>query len=166
MFATIRDFFRIQKVLKAIYHNENIEKNLSQLFGVECKRDWAGRLYFLVNPVLQDIETGGNSTVYDHNDNQMVEAWVMKNLELARGFVVENQLFDLLTFKIEKYDNDENYLVVFKNIMFDSMLRIVKTILWILTAGSIAGILLLPWMYIPICAIVGIICGALAITIK
>lgn len=126
MFRTIRDYFKIQKILKAIYHNENLTKNLSQVFGVPCNEDWVGRLYMLVNPVLQNMESDGNTIIYDHNDNRMVEAWVMKNLELSRNFVTENQLFDIMTYSITKYDDDDNYLVVFKNIFFDDVVRIVK----------------------------------------
>ena len=143
MFRTIRDYFKIQKILKAIYHNENLTKNLSQIFGVPCNEDWVGRLYMLVNPVLQNIESDGNAIIYDHNDNRMVEAWVMKNLELSRNFVTENQLFDIMTYSITKYDDDDNYLVVFKNIFFDDVVRIVR---WFGVGAGIlivAGILLL-----------------------
>lgn len=141
MFKTIRDYFRIQRILKAIYHNENIEKNLTQLFGVECKQDWVRRLYMVINPILQNIENDGNSVIYDHNNTQMIEAWVMKNLELSRNFVVENQLFDLLTYKIERIDDDDNYLVVFKNVMFDDFMKIVKWFFAILAVLSVGGLI-------------------------
>ena len=141
MFRTIRDYFRIQKILKAIYHNENIEKNLTQLFGVECKQDWVRRLYMVINPILQNIENDGNEVIYDHNNTQMIEAWVMKNLELSRNFVVENQLFDLLTYKIERLDDDDNYLVVFKNVMFDDFMKIVKWFFAILAVLGVGGII-------------------------
>ena len=141
MFKTIRDYFRIQRILKAIYHNENIEKNLTQLFGVECKQDWVRRLYMVINPILQNIESDGNEVIYDHNNTQMIEAWVMKNLELSRNFVVENQLFDLLTYKIERIDDDDNYLVVFKNVMFDDFMKIVKWFLVILAVLGVGGLI-------------------------
>lgn len=144
MFRTIRDYFKIQKMLKAIYHNENLTKNLSQVFGVPCNEDWVGRLYMLVNPVLQNVESDGNTIIYDHNDNRMVEAWVMKNLELSRNFVTENQLFDIMTYSITKYDDDDNYLVVFKNIFFDDVVRIVK---WL---GVGVGVLIMVGLFLLI----------------
>ena len=140
MFGTIINYFRIKKLLLKIYDNEKIEKNLSKTFGVECKRDWVGRLYMVVNPILQNIEDGGNTLIFDRDDNVMIEGWVMKNLELIRNFVVNNSMFDLLTYSIEKLDDDNNYLIVFKNIYFDDMMRIVK---W---SAALVIIGLLTWL--------------------
>ncbi len=170
MFSTIRDYFRIKKALKAIYHNENIEKNLSQIFGVECHQDRVGRLYMVVNPILQNIESDGNTIIFDHNNTQMIEAWVMKNLELSRNFVVENQMFDLLTYNITRIDDDDNFLVVFKNIFFDDMLKLWKTLLWVLfglcIVGSVVTGILFSWWLMPAFILVELICGWLAIKLK
>lgn len=143
MFKTIKDYLRIQRVLKQIYVGEKIPENLSRIFGVECHVDWIGRLYMVINPILQNIQDDGNTMIYDHNDKQMVEAWVMKNLELSRNFIINNQMFDILTYSIEKLDDDENYLVVFKNILWDDFKHILKISGWILGIGMIVGILLL-----------------------
>ena len=140
MFGTIINYFKIKKLLLKIYDGEKIEKNLSKIFGVECKRDWVGRLYMVVNPILQNIEDGGNTLIFDKNDNVLIEGWVMKNLELIRNFVVNNSMFDLLTYSIEKIDDDNNYLIVFKNIYFDDMMRIVK---W---SGALVIAGLLTWL--------------------
>ena len=115
MFVTIYNYFKVKRLLNKIYASEKIEENLSRTFGVECKRDWVGRLYMVVNPILQNIRSDGNTIVYDHNDRMMVEAWVMKNLELIRNFIVNNSMFDLLTYSIDKIDEDENYLIVFSS---------------------------------------------------
>lgn len=124
MFRIIVNYIKINRLLRKIYKNEKIEKNLSQIFGVPCKQDWVGRLYMVVNPILQDIEEGGNKIIYDQNNNVQIEAWVMKNLEMIRNFVVNNSMFDLLTYSIDRIDDDENYLIVFKNIYFDDMKKI------------------------------------------
>lgn len=126
MFGIIYNYIKIQKLLNKIYDGEKIEKNLSKIFGVECKRDWVGRLYMVVNPILQDIETGGNTLIYDRDEKVAIEGWVMKNLELIRQFVINNAMFDLLSYDIKRIDDDENYLIVFKNIYFDDMKRLVK----------------------------------------
>ena len=125
MIKTIINYIKIQKLLNKIYDNEKIEQNLSQLFSVPCKRDWVGRLYMVINPILQNIENDGNTLIIDNN-NTNIEAWVMKNLELVRNFVVNNSMFDLLTYSIDRIDDDDNYLVVFKNIYFDDIKRICK----------------------------------------
>lgn len=124
MFRIIVNYIKINRLLRKIYKNERIEKNLSQIFGVPCKQDWVGRLYMVVNPILQDIEEGGNKIIYDQNNSAQIEAWVMKNLEMIRNFVVNNSMFDLLTYSIDRIDDDENYLIVFKNIYFDDMKKI------------------------------------------
>lgn len=124
MFRIIVNYIKINRLLRKIYKNERIEKNLSQIFGVPCKQDWVGRLYMVINPILQDIDEGGNKIIYDQNNNVQIEAWVMKNLEMIRNFVVNNSMFDLLTYSIDRIDDDENYLIVFKNIYFDDMKKI------------------------------------------
>lgn len=135
MFGIIYNYIKIQKLLNKIYDGEKIEKNLSKIFGVECKRDWVGRLYMVVNPILQDIETGGNTLIYDRDEKVVIEGWVMKNLELIRQFVVNNAMFDLLSYDIKRIDDDENYLIVFKNIYFDDMKRLVKWCGFLIIAG-------------------------------
>lgn len=140
MFKTIYNYFKVKDILKKIYANENVEKNLSRIFGVECKRDWVDRLYMVVNPIIQNIENDGNTLIYDKNDNVLIEAWVMKNLELIRNFVVNNSMFDLLTYSIEKIDDDENYLIVFKNIYFDDIIKICKWTAVIIGIGVLIGI--------------------------
>lgn len=140
MFGTIYKYFTIKRLLNKIYDNEKIEENLSRTFGVECKRDWVGRLYMVVNPILQNINDDGNTIVYNKDDKMMIEVWVMHNLELIRNFVVNNSMFDLLTYSIEKLDDDENYLIVFKNIYFDDIVKICK---WS-TITILAG--LLTWL--------------------
>lgn len=141
--GVILNYIRVQRLLNKIYYNEKIEQNLSKTFGVPCRKDWVGRLYMLINPILQNIESDGNEMVYDKNDNMLIESWVMKNLELIRHFVVNNSMFDLLSYSITKYDDDENYLVVFKNIYFDDMMRVVKWLGIGVGIAIIVGILLL-----------------------
>jgi hypothetical protein len=80
----------------------------------------------VINPILQNIQADGNEMIFDKDNNAQIEAWVMKNLELIRHFVVNNSMFDILSYSIERLDDDENYLVVFKNIYFDDVKRIVK----------------------------------------
>lgn len=140
MFGTIYKYFAVKRLLNKIYDNEKIEENLSRTFGVECKRDWVGRLYMVVNPILQNIESDGNTLVYNRDDKMMIEVWVMHNLELIRNFVVNNSMFDLLTYSIERIDDDENYLIVFKNIYFDDIIKICKWSAGIIVAG------LLTWL--------------------
>jgi len=137
VFKTIINFIKIQKYLNKIYREEKIEKNLSQIFGVECKHDWVGRLYMVINPIIQNVEDGGNTLIMDRDEKVMIEGWVMKNLELIRNFIINNSMFDLLTYSIEKLDDDENYLVIFKNVYFDDMKTVIK---WILFSIGIIGI--------------------------
>lgn len=144
MISTIINYIRVQRLLRKIYASEKIEKNLSRIFGVECKQDWVGRLYMVVNPIIQNIEDGGNTLVYDKDENLVIEGWVMKNLELIRNFVVNNSMFDLLTYSIDRIDDDENYLIVFKNVYFDDMKKVVKWSFIFIIIG------LLTWLGIKI----------------
>lgn len=140
MFGAIYNYFKIKKVLNDIYKHEKIETNLSRIFGVPCRRDWVGRLYMVINPILQNINVDGNELVYDKDNNILVEAWVMKNLELIRKFVVNNSMFDLLTYSIERIDDDDNYLIVFKNIYFDDIMRVCRWMAGIIIVGLLVGL--------------------------
>jgi hypothetical protein len=96
----------------------------------------------VINPILQDIETDGNKLVYDINNNPAIEAWVMRNLDIIRKFVISHSMFDLMTYSITRLDDDENYLVVFKNLYFDDFKRVCLWSLGIITILIVAGIII------------------------
>ena len=110
------------KILSKVYDNENIIENLSKLFKTQFKKDWIGRLYTVINPNLMGDDFDINTIIYEYDESGLnnyafVERCIMSKLNIAQSFIQTNNLFDLLTYKIEKLDEYDNYL--FTSITFE-----------------------------------------------
>lgn len=119
------------KILKQVYNNENIINNLSELFGTKFRIDWIGRLYTIINPNLINGEHDINTQIFEYSDKGLsnevyVEKYIMQKLNIASNFIKANNLFDLLTYKIEKIDEYDNYLFIIQPISLDDCLKNTK----------------------------------------
>ncbi len=105
---------RYKKILSSIYKEEHLLENLSKILGYPLKIDWIGRIYTVINPYIKDGKYDPESVVYelgqDNPTGIMVEHYIMERLNIASRFIRANNLFDLLTYKIEKLDDSGNYL--------------------------------------------------------
>jgi hypothetical protein len=114
----IIEHVKILKIIKAVIKEENLLENLSSLFSkgdykVNFKRDWIGRIYALINPVIAD--PGSRIFEYDNNGtniNSFVNKWVLEHMIAASNFVKNNGLFDILTYEIKQIDDDYNFLFI------------------------------------------------------
>ena len=105
---------------------ENLLENLSNLFSkgnykVIFKRDWIGRIYAVINPIVSDPQ----SRIFEYdtngtNINSFVNKWVLEHMIAASNFVKNNGLFDILTYEIKQLDDDYNFLFIltFKKAFF------------------------------------------------
>lgn len=130
------------RILKKIYKNENIINNLSKLFGIELREDWVGRIYGVINPNIQNGVYDPNVQIFEYGENGLtnelyIEKWVMDRLNIASRFIQANNLFDLLTYKIEKIDEYDNYLFIIQPITWDDCKKYSKLF------GSVYGLLLM-----------------------
>lgn len=139
---------KYQRILKKIYKDENILDNLSGLFDSQFKIDWLGRVYVVLNPNIHKGKYDSQSQIFEYGDiglsnTAYVEKWVMERLNIAANFIQANNLFDILTYKIEKIDDYDNYLLILQPITLDDCLNYSKkfTIL-ILSLLVIMGITL------------------------
>ena len=112
----------------------------SQLFGSEFRMDWVGRIYTVINPNIIDDKLDIQTQIFEYGDDGFsnkayVEKWIMTKLNLIKDFVMANNLFDLLTYEIERLDEYDNYLFVIKPITFDDCMKYTKRF------GIIYGIL-------------------------
>ena len=119
------------KILKKIYKDEELLEKFSQLFGVEFKMDWVGRVYEVFNPNIIDDKLDLNTQIFEYGDNGLtnapyIEKYIMTKLNLIRDFIMANNLFDLLTYEIKKLDDYDNYLFVIKPITFDDCIKWTK----------------------------------------
>jgi hypothetical protein len=119
------------KILRKIYKDEGLLEKFSQLFGVEFKMDWVGRVYTVINPNIIDDKLDINTQIFEYGDNGLtnepyVEKYIMTKLNLVSDFIMANNLFDLLTYEIKKLDDYDNYLFVIKPITFDDCMKWTK----------------------------------------
>lgn len=126
-FRSIIDNIKYTRLLNRIYINENLLDNLSNLFGFRFKKDWIGRLYTVINPNIISKE----EQVYEYNENGLdnssfIEKFIMDKLNIADNFIKVNNLFDLLTYRIEKLDNYGNYLFILQPITLYDCLKSLK----------------------------------------
>lgn len=136
------------KILKDVYKNENLLDNLSALFKVQFRMDWVGRIYAVFNPHIQEGVFNPNNQIYEYTEQGLmndayVEAYILNQLNIAKQFIRANNLFDLLTYRLEKIDENDNYLFIMEPITWDDCKNYSRrfAILWA-TLGIIGGILL------------------------
>lgn len=122
---------KYMRILKRVYKEENLLENLSKLFGTTFKTDWIGRAYTVINPLIQNGIYDPNNQIYEYNENGLindtyVEAYIMKQLNIAKQFIKANNLFDLLTYEIKKIDDYGNYLFVIHSITWPDLKSSIK----------------------------------------
>lgn len=134
---------KYSRLLRKIYQEEDLLPHLSELFGATFRIDWIGRVYAVLNPNIRDGKWDPESQVFEMTDDGLnndayVEKWIMDRLNVAKGFIRVNNLFDLLSYEIRPLDDYGNYLFIFKPITLDDAVGSVKKILaW--TGGLIVG---------------------------
>ena len=115
---------KYMKIIKNVYKEDDMLNKLSELFGTEFRMDWVGRIYTVINPNIVDNKLNINTQIFEYGEtglsNQIyVERYIMLKLNLIKDFVIANNLFDLLTYRIEKLDEYDNYLFVIEPITFE-----------------------------------------------
>ena len=125
------------KILNKVYREENLLENLSALFKVEFKKDWIGRIYAVFNPYIQDGIFNQNNQILEYTNeglvnNSYIESYIMSQLNIAKQFIKANNLFDLLTYKLIKIDEHDNYLFIIQPITLEDCVSYIKKfiVLW------------------------------------
>ncbi len=130
MYNTIKNYFKTLRLLKR--ENDTLLKSLSVSFGHRFRMDKIGRIYTVINPMVQNIDTGGNTLIYDGNNEPMIKEYLIKCMLLLKSFIGNNNFFDILTYDIKQLDDDQNYLVILKPIFLDDTIKYFKSFLYII----------------------------------
>lgn len=130
---TLFRYRKINRIVRKIDENEHLMANLSQMYGSEFKRDWVGRWYTVLNPLVQDMSTDGGTDrrIFEFTDNGLsdktfIEKWCMDRMLVASNFIKNKELLDIMTYSLEKLDDNQNYLFVLKPILFQDLKRTFK----------------------------------------
>lgn len=135
------------KLLKKIYKDEKLLEKFSQLFGVEFRIDWVGRIYTVINPNILNDKLDINTQIFEYGANGLtnepyIEKYIMTKFNLVKDFIMANNLFDLLTYEIKRIDEYDNYLFVIKPITFDECKKWTKIFASVYSVIVIASIIL------------------------
>jgi hypothetical protein len=138
-------------IIKRIYKSEDLIKKFSQLFGVEFRMDWVGRIYTVINPNIIDDKLDINTQIFEYGENGLtnepyIEKYIMTRLNLVSNFIMANNLFDLLTYELKKIDDYDNYLFIIKPITFDDCKKWTKIFIGVYSVLLVVGIFL--WSYL------------------
>lgn len=125
---------KYSKIIRKVYKEDDMINKLSQLFDTEFRMDWVGRLYCVINPNIIENKFDVNTQVFEYgenglNNNVYIEKYIMTKLNAIKDFVIANNLFDLLTYHIEKLDEYDNYLFVIEPITFQDCKKWTKIFL-------------------------------------
>lgn len=152
LYKFITAFFlnlKYTNIIKNVYKDDNILEKLSNLFNTEFKMDWVGRLYCIINPNIIGEEFNINSQIFEYNSDgslnnkAYVEKYIMGKLNAVSDLVIANNLFDLLTYRIEKLDEYDNYLFVIEPITFEDAKKWTKIFLVTYGIAIISAIFIL-----------------------
>jgi len=136
--GSIFNFLKYNRYIRRAIKAEYLLDKLKYLFGGrEFRQDWIGRVYTVVNPNVDNISDNGNTIIFDGGE-PMIERWLMDNINIMSQFITSNNLFDVLTYKINKLDDDDNYLIILQNVFYDSAKKELK---WILFGSLILSII-------------------------
>ena len=125
---------RYKKVLDEVYEQDQIIAKLSTMFGTQFYKDRVGRLYAVINPAVKDGKYDYGQvfeyTQEGYDTSEHMTQWIMQRLIMIEGFIQANNLFDLLSFKVEKLDENGNYLFIIYPITLPDVLDNIKGACW------------------------------------
>lgn len=141
--------YRYTKILEKVYKDENFIENLSKIFNVSFKKDWIGRIYAVFNPHVQNGIYDPNVYIYEYDSDDKlsneiyIESYIMNTLNTIKHFIRANNLFDMLTYKLKRLDDYDNYLFIIQPITLDDYLKSLKRLVIFLIIMLIIAIILI-----------------------
>lgn len=137
---------KYSRILKKTMKEDKVIDGLQKLFGgVQFKKDWIGRLYVVLNPVIVNGKYDPTSLIQDEvtgSYDDFMRDWLMQRLIATQTFIKTNNLFELLTYDFKRLDNYGNWLFVMYPITLTPFLKSLKTTSIVLL---IIGIILLGY---------------------
>lgn len=147
-YAFINSYFiyrKERKYIKDTLYSREFKLVLKKYLNLNVKKDWLGRLYGIINPIVDIngnldvnsmiVELDGNNT----NNEEYVQVWIHKQLKLIADLFKINRLYDYINMTLTHVGpvGLDNYLVVFdivsRKVMSTNFKKFIKhTILYII----------------------------------
>lgn len=144
------DWIRDYNLVAETFYGPEFKGVLGHYLKTNFKKDWVGRIYAVVNPnINEDGRLDFNNVIIELDDDntnsqEYVTNWVYKQMNLISTLFKLENLYDYISCDIEKIDDFDNFLVVFRltsrKIFVESLKRFfVHTLVY----GVIAAIIIL-----------------------
>lgn len=141
-------YIKLNKSVGKIFHSNDFKLLLRKYLNINVKTDWLGRLYGIINPIIDVngnlnistmvIEIDGNDT----NNSEWVKNWLYKQLNLTSQLFKLEKLYDYISMDIEHVGPIEmdNYLIIFDLVYRLEFAKALKSLLknigiWIVLIG-------------------------------
>lgn len=142
---------KYNNILNKVYREEKILEGLSTMLGVELRKDWIGRIYAVFNPYIKNGKYDPESPIYEIGSNtsseMVVEKYIMQRLSIAHNFIHANNLFELLTYKLERVDDYDNFLFVMQPIPYGELFKWSKRLAWEMLVVLLITIIILVCVF-------------------
>lgn len=141
-----REYRKDRKNIKGVFYSDEFALVLNQYLNLNVKKDWIGRLYGVINPVIDSngfldisnsiIEIDGENT----NSNNYVEFWLYRQLDLMKNLFDLHNLYDYIDVTTQKVGpiTADNYLIVFDIVSRQEFTKNFKK--WLKTSGIYLGV--------------------------
>jgi len=141
-------YIRYTIALKKAYREEHIVEGLSKVLGFEIQEGWVGQLYGLLNPFIgEDGLFDPAKAVYEYGSDTPsianIENVIMGKLNVIQNYLRSTNLFDLLTYKIEPYNDNYDFAVEFWPAPYEDLKKWTKRLIILLFLLALAGAILL-----------------------
>lgn len=121
MCASFIYYIRDKNAIYDVFYGDDFKMLLKQYLNTDFDKDWLGRLYGVINPVIDIdghfninntiIEIDGNNT----NNDEHIKTWIYRQLRIIGDVFRMHNLYDYIDLHIEHIgpQNFDNYLLVF-----------------------------------------------------
>lgn len=137
-------YIRYNTILGRVIKDDNLLDKMSVIMNTPVKRDWLGRIYMVINPYVKDGKFDPNTQIFELGQDQpseyVVEKFVMERLNVIKGFVRANNLFDILSYEIKQIDDYYNYLFIMQVIPLQSLKIWSKRFIWLVLCLLVLGV--------------------------
>lgn len=117
---SVYDYFIVYFRLKDNFYNGGFKTLAKRYIGINLKKDWIGRFYGVINPIIKDGKLDPSNMIIEIDDDktnssEYVKTWLHRQLYLMRELFNLSNLYDYITVEIRHVGPIEldNYLVIF-----------------------------------------------------
>jgi len=121
LFYSLYVYIKDLNYIGETFYSEAFKRVLKEYINVDIEKDWIGRLYGVINPLIDmngKFNINNMIIVLDEdntNNNDQVQYFVHKQLSLISELFKIEKLYDYINLSFEQVgpENSDNYLLIF-----------------------------------------------------